>query len=50
MARNVRVYTNTQPFTYNPMYSENNDPSAVRQFAWIPDEVLQMSNVSAEIR
>lgn len=35
---------------HNLFLSENNDPSAVRQFAWIPDEILQMTLASAEIR
>ncbi|KAJ3508895.1 hypothetical protein NLJ89_g5509 [Agrocybe chaxingu] len=29
---------------------ENNDPAAIKQFAWIPDEVLQFTNATNEIR
>ncbi|KAF5318692.1 hypothetical protein D9619_010650 [Psilocybe cf. subviscida] len=29
---------------------ENNDPAAIKQFAWIPDEVLKMTSLGSEIR
>lgn len=29
---------------------ENNDPAAIHQFAWIPDEILQMTLANSEIR
>jgi len=29
---------------------ENNDPAAIHQFAWIPDEILQMTSANSEIR
>ncbi|KIL63535.1 hypothetical protein M378DRAFT_192889 [Amanita muscaria Koide BX008] len=37
---------------YNLAYPEieNNEPSAVKQFAWIPDEVLQMVMKNNEVR
>ncbi|KAH6900864.1 cohesin-associated protein Pds5 [Coprinopsis sp. MPI-PUGE-AT-0042] len=37
---------------YNLAYPEidSNDPAAIKQFAWIPDEVLKVVNTSPEIR
>ncbi|PFH47385.1 hypothetical protein AMATHDRAFT_152196 [Amanita thiersii Skay4041] len=29
---------------------ENNDPSAIKQFAWIPDEILQMMAINQDVR
>ncbi|KAF8634850.1 hypothetical protein AX17_004098 [Amanita inopinata Kibby_2008] len=29
---------------------ENNDPSAIKQFAWIPNEILQMMTISQDVR
>ncbi|KAG2003330.1 cohesin-associated protein Pds5 [Coprinopsis cinerea AmutBmut pab1-1] len=37
---------------YNIAYPQidNNDPTAIKQFAWIPDEVLKITNTLPEVR
>lgn len=31
-------------------HSENNEPLAIKQFSWIPNQILQMIGVSTEVR
>ena len=32
------------------LYSENNDPAAIKQFSWIPNNILHSASISREVK